>query len=429
MNRWILVFSLTILSTLTFAQKNKISIFQLDQINGLFYQRNTIGPFSGTAVEEHPNGKKKMSVPIKEGKFQGTIKEWSSNGTKIYESEYDQGKQHGKETQWYATGRKKVELSYVRGEPNGICTEWHKMGKKKSEGNFIMGKEDGKHLWWYANGRIDQEAFYKNGETDGVVKNWFKSGQLKLESHYKMGLKEGKTSKWYANGKQKSVEIFKADKPDGESTFWNSKGIIHTTRIHKNGRLVQEKNFRSGNINVGNGYIQVYNEIESFFKVPIIGENVRPVDLKNITYVVDGHLLQLFNIPTRLFVDTLNASEKEKPALEAYIDYEKLVLKEREPNFEFEIKMESFKTKNNLKAIHWYFESPSKFVENQTERTVQEEHYISILCNKQVLSLYSAATKSDDPKTIKKLLLDVAETVSLDSNRIDLNQIIADLLD
>ena len=54
MNRWILIIILAGTSSLSFAQKNKISVFDLDQINGLFYQRNTIGPFSGTATEEHP---------------------------------------------------------------------------------------------------------------------------------------------------------------------------------------------------------------------------------------------------------------------------------------------------------------------------------------------------------------------------------------
>lgn len=427
MNRFILILVLTGISTLSFSQKNKISIFQLDQINGLFYQRNTIPPFTGTATEEHPNGKKKMSVPIKEGLFQGTIKEWAMDGTLIYEAEYAKGKQQGKETQWYATKQKKVEISYVQGEPNGVCTEWHKNGQKKSEGTFISGKEDGKHLWWFTNGKPDQEVPYKNGETDGLVKNWYQNGALKLESYYKMGVKEGTTTKWFDNGQKKSVEIFKEDKPDEESTFWTSKGMIHTIRIYKDRMLIQEKNYRSGNINVGNGYVQVYNEPESFFKVRITGDKVKPVDLKNITYIVDDHLLQLFNIPNRLFVDTINASEKDKPLLEAYVDYEKLVLKEREPTFEFELKKDYFKTDNNLEAVHWYFESPSKFVEGQTERTVQEEHYVSVLCRKQVLSLYSAVTKSDDPKVIEAMLLKVANEVVLEKEPIDLNEIIANL--
>jgi antitoxin component YwqK of YwqJK toxin-antitoxin module len=429
MDRFILILVLAGISSLSFGQKNKVSIFDLDQINGLFYQRNTIPPFTGTATEEHPNGKKKMSVPIKDGMFQGTIKEWALDGTLIYESEYDKGKQQGKETQWYATGQKKIELSYVQGEPNGICTEWHKNGKKKSEGNFVMGKEDGKHLWWFTNGELDQEVPYKNGETDGLVKNWYENGTLKLESYYKLGSKDGTTTKWYENGQKKSVEFFKDDKPDGESTFWTSKGIVHTIRIHEDGRLVQEKNYRSGNINIGDGYVQVYNEIESFFKVPITGAKVRPVDLKNITYVIDDHLLQLFNIPTRLFIDTINVFEKNKPFLEAYVNYEKLVLKEREPTFDFDIKTDFFKTNNNLEAVHWYFESPSKFVEGQTDRTVQEEHYVSVLCNKQVLSIYSAVTKSDDPKAIETMLLKIANEVALEAEHIDLNEIIANLED
>lgn len=418
---------LTGISCISFAQKNKISVFELDQIRGLFYQRNTVGPYTGKAVEEHPNGKKKLEVQIKDGKFQGKIKEWAQNGTKVYEAEYDQGKQHGKELQWYATGKKKVELVYVEGEPNGICTEWHKNGKKKSEGNFILGKEDGTHYWWFASGQMDQEASYKNGETDGFVKNWYPNGQLKMESAYTTGLRDGKTLKWFDDGQSKSVEFFKKDKPDGESKFWNAKGILHTIRIHKDGRLIDEQNYRSGNINVGNGYVQVYNERESFFKVPILGSSVRPVNLKSITYFIDGKLFQLFNIPTKRFVDTINVSEKNKTTLEAYISYEQLVLKGKESQFEFDIKKENFTTDNQLEAVYWYFESPSKFVEGQTERTVQEEHYVSVLCNQQVLSLYSVVTKSDDPKQIKAQLFKVANEVVLEQERIDLNKIIDEL--
>ncbi len=429
MNKWFLVFILTGITSLSFAQKNKVSVFDLDQINGLFYQRNTIGAFSGTAMEEHPNGKKKLAVQIREGLFQGKVKEWAKDGTKIYEAEYDKGKQHGKELQWFATGKKKVELVYVNGEPNGICTEWHKNGKKKSEGNFIIGKEDGQHNWWFASGQPDQMVFYKNGETDGMVKNWYPNGTLKLESNYKMGLKEGITKKWFEDGKQKAFEVYKNDKYDGESKYWSSKGILHTIRIYEAGKMVQEKNYRSGNINVGNGYIQVYNEEESFFKVSVRGDNIRAVDLKNITFVIDGGMFQLFNIPLKTFVDNINESEKNKSTLDAYVDYERLVLKEREPSFEFDIKKEPFKTNNNLEAVHWSFESPSKFVEGQTERTVQEEHYVSIVCNQHVLSLYSAVTKSDDPEVIKERLLKIANEVVLEKERIDLNEIIKGLRD
>ena len=93
---------------------------------------------------------------------------------------------------------------------------------------------------------LTRKLLIKNGETDGVVKNWYKTGQLKLESHYKMGLKDGPTIKWYANGQKKSEEHFKNDQPDGESVYWSSKNVVHTIRVYKEGRLVQEKNYRSG---------------------------------------------------------------------------------------------------------------------------------------------------------------------------------------
>ena len=131
MHKWIIALCLLGIIQQASAQKKKISTAELDQIRGLYYQRNTIGPFSGIAQEKHPNGKKKLQIPIKEGKLDGVAKEWAQDGTKIYEAQYVNGVQQGKETQWYATGKKKVELSYQNGEPEGICTEWHKNGPKK----------------------------------------------------------------------------------------------------------------------------------------------------------------------------------------------------------------------------------------------------------------------------------------------------------
>ena len=112
------------------AQKGNVQFRDLDVHNGLLFQPNTMKPFSGNAKEKHSNGKKRMDVPIKEGKIHGTVKEWARNGNKTSETQYETGVQVGKETQWYVNGQKKLEINYVAGMAEGVCTEWFKNGAK-----------------------------------------------------------------------------------------------------------------------------------------------------------------------------------------------------------------------------------------------------------------------------------------------------------
>ena len=137
MNKWILLLLLVIVGTNeTLAQKKKkIGLAELDLIRGLYYQRNTIGPYSGTAYEEHPNGKKKLSAPIKEGKLHGTSRQWEKDGTKIFEAYYEMGVQVGTETQWYATGQKQLEISYENGEAEGSLYRMAQERKDQVERN------------------------------------------------------------------------------------------------------------------------------------------------------------------------------------------------------------------------------------------------------------------------------------------------------
>ncbi len=428
MTKWTIFLFLFCSAFQTFAQKNKVPVSELDQIKGLYYQRNTIPPFTGTAFEDHPNGERKLQIPIKEGKLHGTALEWNMNGDKIYEAQYENGIQIETETQWYDTGIKKLELNFVNGQPDGICTEWHKNGQKKSEGLFKNGKEEGEHNWWFFNGQLDQQAFYKNGKTHGVVKNWYQNGQLQLESHYADGEKHGPTIKWHHNGQKKSEEFFNMDEPKGEARFWSNEGILQGVQVFENGKLVKEMNYRSGSITLNDGYLQVFNETSSFYTVPVTGSSVRPTERQDIiTYVVDGMLLQLFNVSMLNFIDSTDYALPEEELLSHYKKYETALVSATEPGFKYEFKTELLTLESGKPILHWYFKSPSSLDEEQKPRTVQEEHYYSMVCNHQVLSLYSAITNSDDPAKVKAMLLRIANGVKIYEERIDLNQLVAEL--
>ena len=408
------------------AQKNKTFFYELDVIKGLLFKPNTIDPFTGTAVDEFPNGKKKMSVPIKNGKIHGSVKEWAQNGKKIHEADYENGLQTGVERQWYANGNKKLEIPYAYGKTNGICVEWFKNKQKKSEGRFVDGREEGEHKWWYDNGNIDEMVFYKNGLTEGTVRSWHRNGQQRLINEYKNGQKHGSAQEWYANGQLKEESSFAEGEANGELHHWSPKGKLLSKRVYKQGTLVEDFNYRSGNIRKKTGYVQIFNERESFFTLDIEGEEVLPRRNEVITYAVDGMLLQLFQRP----VSELGGEEvmdlKEEDLLEKHLQAEVAYIREM-TEYDIQAQKSMGSTASGKPFLFWSFVSPSSEAKEQKPRTVQRELYLSFICHKRILSLYSVVTNSDEPAAVEELLKRVAETLKVEKERIDLNAIVRNI--
>ena len=428
MRHWITLVLISLFCTSSFAQqKKRIPYYELDVIKGLFFQPNTIDPYTGTAFEKFPNGKKKLEVPIKDGKIHGTTREWAQNGKKIFEATYENGVQVGKESQWYAIGKKKLEINYLNGKPDGICAEWYKNGKKLSEGVFKNGKEEGEHTWWFDNGNVDQKVFYKNGMAQGIVKNWFRSGELKLESEYKNGVQHGKTIEWYANGQKQSESFFKNGKEDGESSLWSKSGKLLREKTYTEGKLIKDKNYLSGSIYFGDGYAEVFNEMADFFYLKIIGEKVDPRQGDEITYVVEGRLLQVYNKPIANYAEDGVSNISEIELLEKYIEKESEFIGAA-TDFEIEVKTENRKTASGKEYIYWSFISPQSKEEIQKPHTVQEEHYLSMICGSRVLSLFGVRTKNDRSNATPIMLQEIAETVTIEKERIDINALTKNLL-
>ncbi|MEM6963482.1 MAG: toxin-antitoxin system YwqK family antitoxin [Bacteroidota bacterium] len=425
MQKWILLVLAQLLAWSVYAQqKKKINFNELDVIRGLYFQPNTIKPYSGTAFDKFPNGKKRMEMKIQEGKIHGTSRQWLENGQMIFERHYNMGVAHGKETQWYVVGKKKAEVEYVNGNIEGMAREWYNNGKKESEGLFKNGKEEGEHTWWHRNGQVDQVVFFKNGKAEGLVKSWFENGIQHEATYFVAGQKNGSSKEWFDNGQPFFAKNFKAGKEDGKSQYWNKKGMLIKEELHDAGQLIESKNYLSGSVFNGSGYWQVFNELNDFFLLEISGTLVRPRRADEITYVVDGDLLQIFNQNKSAYFEGQPSNSDELKLLEKYISQESKYIQSA-TNFALTVKKTNGKTAQGKDFIHWHFVSPSSQAEEQKPRTVQEEHYISFICGERILSLYGAVTNNDQPAAITTMLHRIANSLEVKPNRIDLNALAA----
>ncbi len=401
--------------------KKKIPFYELDIIKGLYFQPNTIDPYTGLAFEEFPNGKRQMEVQIKNGKIHGKVKEWERSGKKVFEAEYENGAQVGKEEQWYSDGFNKLLIYYQNGVPHGTCTEWHQTGGKKSLGEFVNGEEEGEHNWWFATGKKDQTVNYKNGKEDGMMNAWHENGVKKIEATYINGKLEGDYLLWYGNGQKKAAKKFRDSLHIGEAMFWGVDGrLIGKDVYNDNGVLQKSYDYNSGSIKINQEhYAQVFNTKDAHFLVDMKAEDrISFVDgVEDITYSMDGMLLQIYNFP----IGKEKGSSTEDIFASFLADEKKYI--EENTKSEIEISQESKTTKSGQNYRYWHFASPSSKLPEQKPRTVQSEHYVTFICNDQILSLYSVVSNSDEPDLVKSMLFKVADSFLCSEDPIDLNEV------
>ena len=291
----------------------------LDNIRGLFIIPGDKEPYTGLAVEEHPNRKRSAEVPIKAGKIEGIVKEWSIEGVLTSETKYESGLKNGLEKQWHDNGKKKLEVNNVNGLAEGKCLEWHPNGKLKSEGNYKAGKEDGLHVWWFDNDKKDQQATYLNGLLEGTFQNWHRSGQLRLEVNYKAGKKQGSTTEWFESGVKKMEGNYENDQLQGKVKSYSKTAQLLGIQTFEQGKLTEDINYRSGSVELNSGFLEIFNKPELAITIALTGSYVVPKKAEVPTYNLEGKVVQLFITA----IDSIQKGLNGNPAvLDAYQKYE-----------------------------------------------------------------------------------------------------------
>ncbi|MGK0389215.1 MAG: antitoxin component YwqK of YwqJK toxin-antitoxin module [Maribacter sp.] len=417
---FIIIFSL-LLSIQLLAQKSPLADLDL-QRDGNYYQKNHMEPFTGVAFEDHKSGKKKTRAEFKNGKLNGKVTTWHETGEKSTLVNYKNGISTGIEFHWYDTGVKKLEINYDgEGLASGICKEYFTDGKLKSEGEYVKDLEEGLHKWYFQSGELDQTIVYKGGLANGKVKHYYDGGKMKMDADYKDANPYGKVILFFENGEKKKETNYVVGKEEGRDFLWSNKGLLLEERTYKNGEEIGYKNFRSGAIKTKEGFLQVFNEKESFFTIHVSSPKwVRSKSSRDITYVVDDFVLQLFNTSTSSFINGSGLADSD--VLMKHMEYEKgFIEKGTKSVIDIQHKFGNYKGGSYL---HWSFENPAlKDVKQTSNRTVTKEHYFTFVCNKQILILYVPQTKGNNESKILKDIQKIANSLGMKSESIDMNQL------
>jgi 3-phosphoglycerate kinase len=166
--------------------------------------------------------------------------------------------------------------------------------------------------------------------------------------------------------------------------------------------------------------------MNDFFKVKILGTSVKARKADEITFIIEGNLVQIFNQASSLFFDKKNVEQDEIEKLKQFVEKESAYIKSA-TKFEIEVKKEVKKNTSGKDYMHWQFASPSSQAVDQKLRTVQEEHYISFICGDRILSLYGVVTNNDKSEDVVNILQRIANSLKVEKERIDLNALAASL--
>ena len=135
----------------------------MDKREGIYYAPNENIPFTGKAVDFHPNGQQRWEGNYVNGKLNGLLTTWRDNGQKSSEYHTVDGKLNGLSTGWFENGQKWYEHHYVDGEFDGLSTSWFKNGQKWYEGYYVNGKRNGLWTIWSPYRQKYMEEYYVDG--------------------------------------------------------------------------------------------------------------------------------------------------------------------------------------------------------------------------------------------------------------------------
>lgn len=132
----------------------------------------------------YPDGAKKFSYPLVNGKLHGVCQIW------------------------YQDGRLKREEVYENGLLHGVVREWYQNSNIELEQHYNKGRKEGTARLFNENGQIISDCTYRDDVLHGEERKWFFNGKLSFQCSYQFGLRHGKYINYAESGKIIEQKIY-----------------------------------------------------------------------------------------------------------------------------------------------------------------------------------------------------------------------------
>jgi len=172
-------------------------------------------------------------------------------------------------------------------------------------------------------------------------------------------------------------------------------------------RLASAQGVTPQAITTDDGATIVFNTMDSFFVVDVPGDEVKPAPGAKGYFQADKRLVRLFNTPDKELNKTAGARvlmprEILQMAQKRDLDEEQFTLQRPVQN----PKQEYLTTPKGRLVLHWWFDLPAGASGGATQR-----HYMSTICNREVLTLCIPLLPGDTPEALQQYMLGIMASV------------------
>lgn len=134
----------------------------LEKRSNILYQIGSQIPFTGMAVERHPNGTVAARFSYRNGISHGPAAMFYEDGNRESEALMEDGIVNGKITRWFKNGNLKSETPYLKGRMSGLKVEYWENGNRRHEETYVDGRLDGPAADYDETGKQYQHYSQKN---------------------------------------------------------------------------------------------------------------------------------------------------------------------------------------------------------------------------------------------------------------------------
>lgn len=211
-------FNLILLALLTSGLcAQKIAEYKdLEQIEGVYYEKSTFERFTGTIRDTTRTTNDFMQLQLVDGIPHG-----------LFEGFYDEERTVLK---W--------KVNFVNGKRDGYYVSFFENGLVEFIVHLRADKMEGKRWCYYKTGELMHVHSYRNGIEDGMTNTYHVNGQLLERVSYKKGLKNGEFCKYHQNGALMQKGRFRNNNPVGVIRQYDKSGKFEAKEKYKNGKRV-----------------------------------------------------------------------------------------------------------------------------------------------------------------------------------------------
>ncbi len=154
------------------------------------------------------------------------------------------------------------------------------------------------------------------------------------------------------------------------------------------------------------GATLIFNTVDSFFAVDIAGDNIKPAPNTDGFFQVDARLVRVTNTPQRELAPAvgqrvLMPKELLQMQYRRDLDEEQFSLQRPIQNS----KQEFITTAKGRLLMHWWFDMPG------SGSGESQRHYISTICERQVLTICTPLLPGDAQEPLRQYLIESMQSV------------------